>query len=131
MSLETLLLLALFILLPLIARLLRAARPPEGGAPDRAADDVPRPGGRPSIRPPTRPRQPPLDARVPRAANATPVPASPTAQRRPHLQLAASGAHRAGRRRTAAGDLRTPLALRRAVVLMTVLGPCRSVAPYD
>jgi hypothetical protein len=28
-------------------------------------------------------------------------------------------------------DLRRPLSLRRAIVLMTILEPCRSIAPHD
>ena len=130
MSLEGLLLLALFILLPLIEFILRAARRPDEGAPDRGPE-VPRPAPRPSRRPPMRERQPSMAARVPGTADVPPVPASPAPRRSPRLQPAAPGAHRAVRVGSMVEDLRTPLALRRAVVLMTILGPCRSVAPHE
>jgi hypothetical protein len=45
--------------------------------------------------------------------------------------VAAPSARRIARRRIPAGDLRNPLTLRRAIVLMTVLAPCRAVTPYD
>jgi hypothetical protein len=51
--------------------------------------------------------------------------------RRARPPLAAAGTPRAVRRGTRVEELRTPLALRRAVVLTTILGPCRAVAPYE
>jgi hypothetical protein len=130
MSLEGLLLLALFILLPLIERMLRAARRADGDAPDRGAH-VPRPASRPSIPPPAPQRQAPTDAPVLPPADIPPVPASPAPRRSPRPPLAAAGTRRAVRRGSRVEELRTPLALRRAVVLTTILGPCRAVAPYE
>jgi len=130
MSLEGLLLLALFILLPLIERMLRAARRPDGDTPDQGAD-VPRPASRPSIPPPTPQRQPPTDAPVPPPADIPPVPASPAPRRSPRPPPAAAGTPRALPRGSRVEELRAPLALRRGVVLTTILGPCRSVSPYE
>ena len=128
MSIEVLILLALFILLPLIERILRSARQPNAGTPDRAAQ-VPRPASRPSIRPPAPQPRPPMEARVPRTA--PPVFARPAVPRSPSLQLAAPAARRPARKGRLVEDLPNPLTLRRAVVLMTILGPCRSVAPHE
>ena len=130
MSLETLLLLAFFILLPLIERMLRAARQPDGGAED-ATTEVPRPSSPPEIRVPTPRRQPPVDAAPPPTAEAAPVSVRPAAQRPPRVVLSAPGARRATRRAMVLEDLRRPLSLRRAIVLMTILEPCRSIAPHD
>ena len=116
MSLEGLLLLALFILLPLIERLLRAARRPEGDAP---------------IPPPAPRRQAPIDAPAALPADSSPEPAGPAPRRPPRPPLAATGPPRAVRRAGSVEELRTPLALRRAVVLATILGPCRAVAPHE
>jgi hypothetical protein len=130
MSIEALVLLALFLLLPLIERLLRSARQPNGGAPDRPAD-ARRSASRPAMRPSPPQERSPEEARVPRMADVPPVSASPTARRSPRLQLPAPGARRPGRQGLVVEDLRHPLTLRRAVVLMTILGPCRSVAPHE
>lgn len=125
MSVETLVLVALFIILPLIERLLRSRRQPE-----HDAADVPRPRPRPSV-PPLPPQPPPpMDARAPRTADVPRVAASPAERRLPNPGLPPPGARRTGRRRLVE-DLRHPLTLRRAVLLMTILGPCRSVAPHD
>src|SRR5687768_2020997 len=120
MSLEGLLLLTFFILLPLIERMLRAVRRPDGDAPDQETH-VPRPAPRSSI-PPLQ-RQPPTDAQVP-PADVPSVPALAMPRRSPHPPLAVAGAPRARRRSSRGEELRTPLAMRRAVVLATILGPC-------
>jgi hypothetical protein len=130
MSLEGLLLLAFLILLPLIERLLQAARRPDGDAPNRGAP-VPRPASRPSIPPSTPQRQAPTDAPVRPPADISPVPAIPAPRRSPRPPLAAAGTPRAVRRGSRVDELRTPLALRRAVVLTTILGPCRAVVPHE
>ena len=130
MSIEGLLFLAFFLLLPLIERLLRAARRPDGDAPDREAQ-VPRPASQPSMPPPTPQRQAPTDAPVLPPADIPPVPDSPAPRRSPRPPLAAAGTPRTGRSGSLAEELRTPLALRRAVVLTTILGPCRAVAPCE
>lgn len=130
MSIEALILLALFILLPLIERILRSARQPNAGTPDRAAQ-VPRPASRPSIRPPAPQPRSLMDARVPRMAEAPPGSARPVVPRPPSRQRAAPAARRPARRGRVVEDLHDPRNLRRAVVLMTILEPCRSVAPHD
>jgi hypothetical protein len=130
MSLETLLLLAFFILLPLIERLLRAARQPDGGA-EGTAGEVPRPSSRPEIRVPMPRRQPPVDAAPPPTAEAAPVSVRAAGQTPPQVALGTPGARRATRRAMLQADLRAPLSLRRAIVLMTILEPCRSLAPHD
>jgi hypothetical protein len=129
MSLEALLLLAFFILLPLIERMLRARRP-DGGA-EGAATEVPRPSSPPGIRVPTPRRQPPVDAAPPRTAAAAPVSVRPVGRTPPRVALSAPGARRAKRRAMLQADLHAPLSLRRAIVLMTILEPCRSLAPHD
>ena len=130
MSIEALLLLALFILLPLIERIVKSARQPNARTPERVPR-VPQPASRPSTRPAAPQPRSPLEARMPRTADAPPVSARPAALRPPSLQLAAPAARRPARKGRVVGDLHDPLTLRRAVVLMTVLGPCRSVAPHD
>ena len=130
MSPEALLLLALFILLPLIERMLRSARQPGESTPD-SAPEVPGPASRPSIRPSAPQSRSPLDARAPRTADARPISARPAAPRPPGLQLAAPAARRPARRGRVVEDLHDPVALRRAVVLTAVLGPCRGVAPHE
>jgi hypothetical protein len=131
MSPEALFLLALFVLLPLIERLLRSMRQQNAGPPDVAAD-VPRPAS-PRATPPPPPasqRRPTLDARASRTAAVPPLPASTAARRSPR-RVAVPDDRRAVHRGTIVEDLRKPLTLRRAVLLMTILGPCRSVVPHD
>jgi hypothetical protein len=128
MSLEALLLLALFILLPLIERLLRAARQSNERTPDRVPAE-PRPASRP---PPAAPQpRARMDPRMPRTADAPPASARPAVPRPPGLQLRAPAARRPAPGSRVVEDLHAPLTLRRAVVLMTILGPCRGVAPHE
>ena len=111
MSIETLLFLAFFILLPVLERLLRAWRRPA----EAAAEAPPRPSRAAGLPPTTVP----------------PVPASAVVRRPPPRALAAPDAGRPARRRTVARDLRGPRTLRRAVMLAAILGPCRAIAPYE
>lgn len=129
MSAEALFLLALFILLPLIERILQLARQRNVGTPDGEAEG-PRPASRPSR---GRPAPPPplMDAGVPRTPDVPPLSATLAARPSPSLHLAAPPARRIARRRIPVGDLHNPLTLRRAIVLMTILGPCRAVTPHD
>jgi hypothetical protein len=128
MSVETLILLAFFVLLPLLQRLLAQAR------------ERNRPTPQPAHRGPL-PTSPPA-ARVPREP---PVPIPPL----PALEAARFGMHQAapareatpapaaligpqgGLRGVASAMLRTRLDLRRAVTAAAIIGPCRAVDPYN
>ena len=128
MSFETVLLLAVFVLLPLIQLAVRAARQGEGSVPDHAE------GGVPSTKQPTKP-EPAM------AAPAVP-PLPPTAHPVPHAmmprtrnsrrdarELAVLGptAHHGGQWHTpAVAGLDDRSGLRRAIVLTAILGPCRA-----
>jgi hypothetical protein len=128
MSAEGLFLLALFILFPLIERILQSARQRNTGTPDRPTE-VPRPS-RPSMRRP--PPPPPLiDSHVPRTPDVPPLSATLAARPSPRLQLAAPPERHATRRCIPVGDLHNPITLRRAIVLMTILAPCRALTPHE
>jgi hypothetical protein len=125
MSIETLVLLALFIVLSLIRQLIgrrerkRLLRPAERRSPETLAR-----------KPPPELALPPLTETAPRAASdATPASALVPARHgggpvpialTPHLTL---------EQQTAVG-LRTRRDLRSAIVLVAVLGPCRANSPY-
>jgi hypothetical protein len=96
MSAEALLFLVLFVLLPLVERILQSARRRKIGTPDRPTE-VPRPLP-PSMR---RPPPPPavMDARLPRTPDVPPLSATLAARPSPRLQLAAPPERRAARRR--------------------------------
>jgi hypothetical protein len=70
-------------------------------------------------------------------APAVAVPARPAAARRPAaparpaVRIQAPAARRATGGRSAVAALHHPQGLRRAVVLMTILGPCRAAAPHE
>lgn len=140
MSLETVLLLALFILLPLIERLVSSARQrnqgaavPSDGRPASAGQTaIPEPQP-PGVGPPRHPPAvPPIpaNARQPvSAAVVTPVHGlAPDAGRR---ETSPPTARERERQRSAAAGLGSPLALRRAIVLTTILGPCRAMTPHE
>ena len=136
MSVEILLVIA-FILLPLIQQLLRAAREREQGQPTQ-------PGG-----PPTRARRPASPLRRAPSQVARPhtpaVPPPPVPATLSHETMTVP-AHAATRRSAETGGpapkarrrmrqresipvgLRSPRNLRDAIVLMTILGPCRALA---
>jgi hypothetical protein len=129
-SLETLLLLAVFVLLPLIQRLLEAARRRD-----------PRPPGRPGRRPVRTPPAPtqalpkvpvrPLPDMAPDRTSGATTPHGPSSARdTAALVTLVLPHHRSARRRTAVVDVRKRLDLRRAIVLTAILGPCRAVNPY-
>lgn len=133
MSLEILLLLAFFILAPLIERLVRSARQRNEGTAVRP-EERPASAARTAMPEP----QPPADGQPRHAAAVPPLPASArqgvsAAVATPLRGLARDAAHRGtspptvrGQGRSTAAGLRNPLALRRAIVLMTILGPCRA-----
>jgi hypothetical protein len=127
MSVETLVLLALFIVLPLIQQLIRATR--------RRKHRLPEPT---EMRPPTKlARMPPPEVSVPPLVDATPpAPSEATPASAPMPAPHAGGRvtitptpHRDMGQRTAVG-LRTRRDLRRAVVLVAIVGPCRANGPY-
>jgi hypothetical protein len=128
-SVEALVLLALFIVLPLIQQLIRAARQRNQGPTESA--------GRQS--PGTHARTPPQpELAVPPLPDTTPQTASdaiPTGGRMPAPDAGrpvtlAPTPHRTIGRGTMAG-LRTRRDLRRAIVLAAILGPCRASSPYN
>ena len=135
MSLEFLVLLALFTLLPIIEQAWRKHRDARERAKRRAQGLPPVP---PPLPPPI-PRVPPGHAPLPTRTEAldeddevavvvrpTPRP-RPTAAAPPRT-LAPPARRQRPRLRDFARD---PDAVRRGIVLMTVLGPCRANAPYD
>jgi hypothetical protein len=123
MSTELLLLLFFFLVLPLLQRLLGAASPPEPETPERARHDMEAPEHAPRPRTPAVPR--PVETARHRLAEAVaskptrvPIAAGPAAP--------AAATRRSTRRRAVVAGLRHPRGLRRAIVLMTILGPCRA-----
>jgi outer membrane biosynthesis protein TonB len=147
MSIELILAIIFFGLLPLIERLIRAAREGQGGTARPAPppwepaeeDDEPY-----VFEPPPMPMPMPMPApRVekprPTAVKAAPVtprvapsraPSRVTAHDR-RTDDAFKGARKGRARRDIAAALHSEAGLRRAVVLMTILGPCRALSPYD
>lgn len=130
MSLEAVLLLAFFILLPLIERLVRSARQrhqvrsearPIPTSP--TAVPVPQPPG--GAQSQHAPAGPPLPAYVPEMVSIEVAPV-PSVTRHASRGTPLVSDRRRGRRRLSA-VLRGPRDLRRAVVLMTVLEPCRAL----
>ncbi len=123
MSVESLILLALFVLLPLIERLVLAARR------RRERDLAERPEAELELPPFMVPEEPPPVVMPPplppAAAKPKPGPASPRvrAPQRPSVVAARARAASAG------SPYRRDL--RRAVVMAAVLGPCRALGPYD
>jgi hypothetical protein len=128
MSVELLVLLALFIVLPLIQQLIRATRQQNQRIPEPAER---RPSRTLARTPPSELAVPPLPDTISHAASDAmlanaPVPA-------PHVRgpvTIALTPHRTMGHRTAVG-LRTGRDLRRAIVLIAMLGPCRASSPYD
>jgi hypothetical protein len=136
-SFEFLVLLAVLVLLPLIQLLVRAARQGDGRGPEQPEGPSPSanrpakreaPAGAPEPRLPAVPPLPPTTRyRVPDAMTArdrTPArdAAGPVAR--------GSTARQSARRRTVVMDFRDRSELRRAIVLMSILGPCRANDPY-
>ena len=131
MSVEALVLLALFLGLPLIqqlmqARLQRNQRPPE---PPEKHSGAPQPFER--TPPPLEAAAvPPLPDTTPRASNAISAGGPMSAPDAGGPVTLALTPHRTMERRTTVG-LRTRRDLRRAIVLVAMLGPCRASNPYD
>lgn len=134
MSIELLILLFVFIVLPLIQQLLRTLQERDRGGSERA--DRPRP----PVRRPTMPAPQPAAHVPPPHAPKGPRPlherhavtAHPRPPRRDTPSLvSASTARRAARGNGAIKRLRNPFGLRRAIMAMTILGPCRAISPSD
>ena len=127
MSVETLILLAFFVLLPLLQRLLAEVRErnrPTPQPPQRGPSPTPPPAARvPHV--PT-PAIPPLPAFEADRFDMHP----PTPPRAVTQRVAESSHPRRGRRRGASAMLRTRLDLRHAIVAAAILGPCRAVDPH-
>ena len=128
MSIETLVLVALLIVLPLIQQVIRATRERSQHFPAPAER---RPPGTVARRPPPELAVPPLTDTKPQAASDA-MPASA-------LALARQGGgplpislrpQRTMEQQTAVG-LRAPRDLRRAIVLVAMLGPCRANSAHD
>lgn len=123
MSTELLLLLLFFLLLPLLQRLLGAASPPEPDTPERARQRMEAPEHAP--RPPT-PAVPRPAATASNRLTGAAEPKRTPARIVAEPAVPAPTVRRSTRRRAVALDLRHRRGLRRAIVLMTILGPCRA-----
>jgi hypothetical protein len=128
-SVEALVLLALFIVLPLIQQLIRATRQPNQHPPEPAGKEAA--GTLARTPPPPELAVPPLPDTTPHAASD----AIAAGGRLPAPDAGGPGTqaltpHRTMGRRTTAG-LRTRRDLHRAIVLAAILGPCRASRPYE
>ena len=121
MSFEQLLLIAFFVVLPLIQFVMRLLREPH---------ELPKQPGSP--RPPA-PRLPTQEL-PPAAEDHARFEAAALSERKPARKSDRSevpAIRPSARRGPAIVGLRDRLDLRRAIVLMTVIGPCRAVDPHD
>lgn len=128
MSVETLILLAFFVLLPLLQRLLAQARE-RNRPPSQPVHRGPLPTSPPAARVPREPTPPipPLPALEPDRFD---MDQAARAREAVTLATAASSGPRRGRRGVASAMLRTRLDLRRAITAAAILGPCRAVDPH-
>ena len=137
MSIELIVLLFVFVVLPLLQQLIRAARQMDQRTPGRAAAETaseyePETEEWEELEPPPRVLLPPTPA-VPRLTareqhklfEAMPVPARPPAHAA-RRAAPAPAARRSARRHKLVASLRHPRGLRNAFVLATILGPCRA-----
>jgi hypothetical protein len=135
MSIELIVLLFVFVVLPLLQQLIRAARQMDQRTPGRAAAETaseyePETEEWEELEPPPRVLLPPTPA-VPRPTareqhKLLPVPARPPAQAATRRAAPAPAARRSARRHKLVASLRNPRGLRNAFVLATILGPCRA-----
>jgi hypothetical protein len=136
-SIEFLLLIA-FILLPLIQQLLRAARERAQGEPKQPAGPAPRARGLalPGPTPPSQVALPPALAAPPAVPAKSPVPSMAvpsrtTSRSTREAVIPVSTARRSVQQRGTLRRFLGPHDLRGAIVLMTILGPCRAIAGGD
>lgn len=123
MSTEQVLLIVFLLVIPLIQFLVRLAR--QGNELPEQAGSLP-----PSAR---RPPEPELEP-PPATEDRTLSDAMTAPERKPEQnadRAVAPAIRRTARRGAAVVGLYDPLGLRRAVVLMTVLEPCRAIRPHD
>jgi hypothetical protein len=151
-SVESLVLLVIFIVLPLLERLMKLLR--EHQANQRPpSSEMPVPPPAPPVRPPRRqprpevqssgPGRPPgtppgrrLTSRPPTEASSLEAEATSALEGQPiaarPITTAPDGLPGLPRRRRAPRiNLRQPASLQAAIVAQTVLGPCRATRPYD
>jgi hypothetical protein len=128
MSVETLILLAFFVLVPLLQRLLAHARERNQPTP-QPAQRAPSPAPRPEAPVPRVPA-PPIPPLPALEADRFDNHRSASARQAVTPATAASNGPRRGRRPVASVILGTRLDLRRAVAAAAILGPCRAVDPY-
>jgi hypothetical protein len=115
--------------LPLIEFLLRKSRQRNGHDSEQAEGQL-----SPVRYPPMRSPRPPMDARLPVATAPQPsiAVAESTITRDATPAIARTPtARRSARRCTAVADLRDLIGVRHAIVLMTILGPCRATTPHE
>ena len=137
MSVE-LLLVIVFILLPLIQQLLRAMKERQQSPPQQPASPAPahRPTTSESTPSTSQVASPPALAVPPVVSALSPASSmavtSPAAVRRtPGAAMPVSTARRRGQKRGAPGRFVVPRNLQEAIVVMTILGPCRGLAGDD
>jgi hypothetical protein len=127
MSTELVILLALFVVLPLIQQLLRSVR--QQGPPGQSADRPATEGQPVAAKPESEIRE--LPARAGPGPPQMARHAFPKAATSEGTALARAGARETpislARRRLPIAGLRNPAGLRRSIVLMTILGPCRAI----
>lgn len=124
MSIELVVFVVAFLLLPLLQHLVRAARAGQEAGPAEPAGPQSSAGV-----PPLREQQ---LLRVPedRTLSDETAVRKPKPARRPHRPVAPASGESTGRGSSILA-FRKPLNLRRAIVLRTVLGPCRASHPQD
>jgi hypothetical protein len=133
MSPEILLLLIVFVMLPLIQQLLNALR--QQPTPDQRTEQQTR-GGPPEPRSGTgkplgRDRAGPHVPRMPSHEPADAAPQGFTASLQAGTPpMPGPPVHPSARRRVTVGGLHSSPGLRRSIVLMTILGPCRAIDAY-
>ncbi len=116
MPIALVLLIVAFLALPLIQQLMRAAQASQGRDPAQENDGAP----------PVREPEPVL------AMTDAPVPAAPSdPEPVPSRNIAGSPSPASQQRATTVLGRGERINLRSAIVLMTVIGPCRAVRPYD
>jgi hypothetical protein len=140
MSTEQILLLVAFFIVSLVQWLVGAARERKVRQPEQAGSQTPFARPLPTRQPPSGANAPlrrvpavaPVSAPEPESVSDTVVAgeATPRGEPAPSVTPAPTSSHNA-RGRAAVLDLRNPTDLRRAVVLMTILGPCRATNPHE
>lgn len=132
MSIEAVLLVVAFVVLPLIQQLRQGARKQEDVPTVALPPGVPQPqvpASIPLVTAPSAPRQP-QPRRRPLQERTTPAEQQPLDDAVVPARVS-EPRQRVARRQSILAELRTPAGLRRAVVLRTVLEPCRASTPDE